>query len=150
MTFANGTIVVTLDGAASASGTSVTVRGVAEGQVYIIANQNGKMDAIHVTVITSYATPKSAATSKWCSQYQCTHSKCTISGRKIRDIQPGVALQIEGQSGGFYYAKVSGESKSYFMWKGNISVNTWTKQCSLKNRDVSGGAYAPQGFAVDD
>ena len=138
---------------------SVTIRAENQGGEFIIASQGSKIDVIHVSVVAQYPTPKAATTVSICGQYRCSHAKCTISDHAVKNVQPNRSLVVCGESGGFYYAKVAGESDCWFMWKSNVSVDwgSWEKKCTLQNtvltseekaRDAS--PFLPQGFAVDD
>lgn len=127
-----------------------TITPLAAGTTYITATQNGKKDVIHLTVIKKYTSNKyGIVKASWCSEYRCSHTNCTIYNRKAGDVRPNNDLYIFGESGGFYYARVYGESQYIYMWKANIDVQTWYPQCELENLNTS-PRYAPQGFAVDN
>lgn len=138
---------------------SVTIRAENQGGEFIIASQGSKIDVIHVSVVAQYPTPKAATTVSICGQYRCSHAKCTISDHAVKNVQPNRSLVVYGESGGFYYAKVAGESDRWFMWKSNVSVNwgSWEKKCTLQNtllnteeKTRNDSPFLPQGFAVDD
>ena len=98
-----------------------TITPLAAGTTYITATQNGKKDVIHLTVITKYDSVKTGVVKEsWCSKYRCTHSKCTVYGRKEGDTKPYIVIRIYGESAGFYYANVVGENSYIYMWKSNI------------------------------
>lgn len=128
-----------------------TITPLAAGTTYITATQNGKKDVIHLTVITKYSqTIYGSVKPSWCSKYKCSHSNCTVYGRKEGDTNPGKLIKIFGESAGFYYANVVGESTYIYMWKSNIypQSDTWVKRCELDNLATSPRS-AQQGFAVD-
>ena len=131
--------------------TNITISALAEGNVFITAKRGSDIDIIHLTVITKYSqTIYGSVKPSWCSKYKCTHTKCTIFGRKEGDTGPGKLIRIFGESGGFYYANVVGESTYIYMWKSNIypQSDTWVKRCELDNLATSPRS-AQQGFAVD-
>lgn len=126
-----------------------TITPRAAGTTYITATQNGKKDVIHLTVITHYQHNKTGIVkASWCTQYRCSHTKCTVYNRKASDMEPNTVVTIYGESSGFYYAKVIGEISCFYMWKGNVEMQTWVKYSELENTDYS-PRYATQGFAVD-
>lgn len=55
----------------------------------------------------------------WTNQYETTTSTTAV-----RTVTPGTAIEILGQSGGFYYARLVGESKAYYMWADGIYDRT--------------------------
>lgn len=128
-----------------------TITPLAAGTTYITATQNGKKDVIHLTVITKYDSVKTGVVKEsWCSKYRCTHSKCTVYGRKEGDTKPYIVIRIYGESAGFYYANVVGENSYIYMWKSNIALENWYQHCTLNNLDSDGNMeYKPQGLAVD-
>lgn len=128
-----------------------TITPLAAGTTYITATQNGKKDVIHLTVITKYDSVKTGVVKEsWCSKYRCTHSKCTVYGRKEGDTKPYIVIRIYGESAGFYYANVVGENSYIYMWKSNIALENWYQHCTLNNLDSNGQReYSPQGFTMD-
>ena len=138
-----------VNSAASATGTVITINPVAEGTAYITANSDGKIDLIHLTVITRYSSTKMGITIRTCSKYKCSHTQCTIIDRKEGDTEPNKLIRIYGESGGFYYTNVVGENTYRYMWKNNIQLQSWYRRCELENTNVTDGRYATQGFAVD-
>lgn len=128
-----------------------TITPLAAGTTYITATQNGKKDVIHLTVITKYDSVKTGVVKEsWCSKYRCTHSKCTVYGRKEGDTKPYIVIRIYGESAGFYYANVVGENSYIYMWKSNIALENWYQHCTLNNLDSDGNMeYKPQGLAMD-
>lgn len=128
-----------------------TITPRAAGTTYITATQNGKKDVIHLTVITKYDSVKTGVVKEsWCSKYRCTHSKCTVYGRKEGDTKPYIVIRIYGESAGFYYANVVGENSYIYMWKSNIALENWYQHCTLNNLDSDGNMeYKPQGLAMD-
>lgn len=123
----------------------------AAGTTYITANQNGKKDVIHLTVITKYSSVKTGVVKEsWCSKYRCSHSNCTVYGRKEGDSKPYKVVRIYGESAGFYYANVVEENSYIYMWKSNLALENWYQHCTLNNLDSDGNMeYKPQGLAVD-
>lgn len=123
----------------------------AAGTTYITANQNGKKDVIHLTVITKFDSVKTGVVKEsWCSKYRCSHSSCTVYGRKEGDSKPYKVVRIYGESAGFYYANVVGENSYIYMWKSNIALENWYQHCTLNNLDSDGNMeYKPQGLAMD-
>lgn len=131
-----------------------TITPLAAGTTYITATQNGKKDVIHLTVITKYSsTLDGVVKPSWCSEYRCSHSSCTVYNRKVSDCRPENRVYLYGESAGYYYARVYGESNYVYMWKSNIDVpRTWLRKKELNNilnmeQDIK---YYPQGFAVDN
>lgn len=55
----------------------------------------------------------------WTNQYETTTSTTAV-----RTVTPGTAVEILGKSGGFYYARLVGESKAYYMWAAGIYDRT--------------------------
>lgn len=55
----------------------------------------------------------------WTNQYETTTSTTAV-----RTVTPGTAIEILGRSGGFYYARLAGESKAYYMWADGIYDRT--------------------------
>lgn len=55
----------------------------------------------------------------WTNQYETTTSTTAV-----RTVTPGTAIEILGKSGGFYYARLAGESKAYYMWADGIYDRT--------------------------
>ncbi len=138
------------------TGKTVTINPVAEGTAYITANSGGKIDIIHVTVITRCTDKNNnpinemGVTISWCGKYKCSHTNCTIIDRKEGDTEPNKLVRIYGKSGGFYYANVIGENTYIYMWKENVKMQSWYRQCELENAENSSDKiYSPQGFAVD-
>lgn len=55
----------------------------------------------------------------WTNQYETTTSTTAA-----RTVTPGTAIEILGKSGGFYYARLVGEGKAYYMWADGIYDRT--------------------------
>ena len=140
-----------VNGGASATGATITINPVTQGTAYITANSGGKIDVIHVTVITKYTTTKMGITTYWCNKYKCSHTGCTIIDRNDGSTGLDKLIRIYGESGGFYYTNVVGENTYRYMWKENIQIQSWYRHCELENLNPgdSLGRYAPQGMAAD-
>lgn len=122
----------------------------AEGSTYIIANQNGRKTALHMTTITKYSPSRyGIVNANWCGEYRCAHVNCTMQDRKEGDHAPNTELYIYGSSGGFYYGRIVGTNRYCHFWKQNVSLQTWYQNCELDN-SVGKDRYAQQGFAVDN
>lgn len=143
-----------VSGNTSYTGRTVTINPVAEGTAYITANSGGKIDVIHVTVITRFTENgktinKMGITQVWCNNFKCSHTKCTILDRKVGTTNENMLVTLYGESGGFYYANPVGTNLYIYLWKSNINMQSWYPQCELENTKPLLGDYKPQGFAVD-
>lgn len=122
----------------------------AEGNVFIIANQNGRKAAIHLNIITKYSPSRyGIVNANWCGEYTCANPNCTMQNKKIADHAPNTGIYIYGTSGNFYYGRVVGTNRYCHFWKQNVSLQTWYPNCELDN-SVGKDRYAQQGFAVDN
>ena len=139
--------IVKINNSDSATRAKITLNPVATGSVYITAKFLGRVDVIHVTTVTKYSESKMGLTTSWCGKYRCSHLKCTMTDRKEGDVAPEKLVTVYGESGEFYYVKVSGESSYTYLWKGGIELVTWKKQCELENI-TSDRIYYPQSIAM--
>ncbi len=145
-----------VNNSSSYSGRTVTINPVAEGTAYITANSGGKIDVIHVTVITRFTQNgktinKMGITQVWCNNFKCSHNKCTILDRKVGTTNEKMLVTLYGESGGYYYANPVGTNLYIYLWKSNINMQSWYKQKDLENLNPgdTNGRYAQQGMAID-
>lgn len=121
-----------------------------EGDVCIVANQNGKKDAIHISIITKYTPTRFAIVNKnWCNQYRCSNVNCTIHNRYIGYESPNQTIYVYGKSGQFYYGRGTASATFGYFWQGNIALQTWFPHSELLKNSTEQN-YFPQGFAVDN
>lgn len=138
------------------TGKTATITPIAEGTAYITANSGGKIDVIHVTVITRFYDEngikenKVGVTTVWCNNFKCTHTKCTILGRKDSITETEMMITMYGESNGFYYAHPHGTNKYIYIWKGNVKEQKFDIECELMDYVSDTELYAAQGMAMDE
>ncbi|MBR2869066.1 MAG: Ig-like domain-containing protein [Clostridia bacterium] len=138
------------------TGRTATITPIAEGTAYITVTSGGKIEVVHVTVITRFydeygvSENKVGTTKVWCNNFKCSHTKCTTLDRKDSITNEKITVTLYGQSGGFYYANPVGTDKYIYIWKSNVVLQDFNMHCKLVNRDVNDNEsmYVPQGFAV--